>query len=101
MRDGETHAFSTLGEANTLFDSLFPDRDRAEMLYHGHPVLIKPYQIYVSEQESQEVAACKCMFFLRWIYFSDFFDLISMDVEGVISNELIRNHIWVQFASRY
>lgn len=26
-----------------------------KMLYHDHPVLIKPYQIYVSEQESQEV----------------------------------------------
>ena len=45
------------------------DRDRAEMLYHDHPVLIKPYQIYVSEQESQEVGACTCMFYCQRVFF--------------------------------
>lgn len=34
-------------------------RDRTEMLYHGRHVLIKPYQIYVSERES---GTCKCTF---------------------------------------
>lgn len=39
------------------------------MLYHDHPVLIKPYQIYVSEQESQEVGACTCMFYCQLVFF--------------------------------
>lgn len=47
-----------------------PDRDRgAEMLYHDHPVLIKPYQICVSEQKSREAAACKCMFYCQRGFF--------------------------------
>lgn len=37
------------------------ERDRTEMLYHDHPVLIKSYQIYVSEQGSQEVDTCTFM----------------------------------------
>lgn len=44
-------------------------RDRAEMLYHDHPVLIKPYQIYVPEQESLEVGTCTCMFYCQHLFF--------------------------------
>ena len=47
--------------------------DRAEMLYHDHPVLIKPYQIYVSEQKSQEVGACTRMFYCQLCFFADGF----------------------------
>lgn len=50
------------------------DRDRTEMLYHDHPVLIKPYQIYGLEQESREVSTCKCMFlvfFISMFFFPD------------------------------
>lgn len=34
------------------------------MLYHGRPVLIKPYQIVVSERESGEAGTCKCALLL-------------------------------------
>lgn len=34
------------------------------MLYHGRPVLIKPYQIYVSEREAGEAGTCKCALLL-------------------------------------
>lgn len=60
--------FSTL-EGWTPGCASLSGRDRAEMLYHDHPVLIKPYQIYVSEQESQEVGTCKCMFHCRRVVF--------------------------------
>ena len=43
------------------------------MLYHDHPVLIKPYQIYVSEQKSQEVGACTRMFYCQLCFFADGF----------------------------
>lgn len=49
------------------------DRDRAEMLYHDHPLLIKPYQIWVSELRSQEVSACKYVFSCQHIFCADKF----------------------------
>lgn len=69
LRDGGTCAFSTLGEANSRLCVSLSDGDRAEMLYHDHPVLIKPYQICVSEQKPQEVGACKCMFYCQRVCF--------------------------------
>lgn len=33
------------------------------MLYHDHPVLMKPYQMYTSKQQQpQEAGGCTCMF---------------------------------------
>ncbi len=114
LRNGGALAFPPL-ERQPLSASLslspslslsLSDRDRAEMLYHDHPVLIKPYQIYVSEQESQEVGTCTCMFYCQCVFFlmdsfEWFFHLISADVV-VISNELIAwYHMEAQFASSY
>lgn len=59
LSDGGTPASSTLLSARVCVSRT--DRDRAEMLYHGRPVLIKPYQIDVSERESGEAATCKCV----------------------------------------
>lgn len=43
------------------------ERDRAEMLYHDHPVLIKSYQIYVSEQGSREADTCTCVSYCQQV----------------------------------
>lgn len=68
LRDGGALGFPPMERQPPVCVSL-SDRDRAEMLYHDHPVLIKPYQIYVSEQESQEVGACTCMFYCQLVFF--------------------------------
>lgn len=70
LRDGGALAFPPLGEVTLCLCLFLPlsDRDRAEMLYHDHPVLIKPYQIYVSEQESREAGACTCMFYCQRVF---------------------------------
>lgn len=75
LRDGGTFAFLPVERQeppphHPPTPLSLSDKDRAEMLYHDHPVLIKPYQICVSEHKSQEVGSCKCMFDCQHVFIS-------------------------------
>jgi len=68
------------------------------MRYHDHPVLIKPYQMYMLEQQPREAAACTCMFYCQFAFFlldifiGVIFDLLisaRVQREEVIPNEPI------------